>query len=135
MSYAFKLNHSDSHIQARDLPDGEKLQALPVALRQLHDTLRMIAYRAESAMALFRSDASLHADPAAGTLTVRLLHLATRAQDKALSPFLLEELNRTRTVFPGTQLRLDYEMLPSDRPGRTVALPRPTAPTPLVVPP
>ena len=144
---------ADSHIQARDLPEGEKLQALPAALRQLHDTLRMIAYRAESAMALavapemdspdtarsllkalFRSDASLRPDPAAGTLTVRLLHLATRAQDKALTP-LLEELNRTRTVFPGTQLRLVYEMLPSDRPGRTVALPHPKAPTPRIVPP
>ena len=63
----------------------------------------MIAYRAESAMALavapemdspdtarsllkalFRSDASLRPDPAAGPLTVRPLHLATRAQDKAL---------------------------------------------------
>ena len=153
LSYAFNLNHSDSHIQARDLPDGEKLQALPAALRQLHDTLRMIAYRAESAMALavapeldspdtarnllkalFRSDASLRPDPAAGTLTVRLLHLATRAQDQALAP-LIEELNRTRTVFPGTQPRLVYEMQPSDRPGRTVALPRPTAPTSLRAPP
>ena len=65
---------------------------------------------------------------------MRLLHLATRAQDKALAP-LLEELNRTRTVFPGTQLRLVYEMLPSDRPDRTVALPHPNAPTPRVVPP
>ena len=144
---------ADTHIQARDLPDGEKLQALPAALRQLHDTLRMIAYRAESAMALavapemdspdtarsllkalFRSDASLRPDPAAGTLRVRLLHLATRAQDNALAP-LIEELNRTRTVFPGTQLRLVYEMQPSDRPGRTVALPRPTAPTSLSAPP
>ena len=144
---------ADTHIQARDLPEGEKLQALPAALRQLHDTLRMIAYRAESAMALavapeldspdtarsllkalFRSDASLRPDPAAGTLTVRLLHLSTRAQDQALAP-LLEELNRTRTVFPGTQLRLVYEMPPSEPSRRTVALPRPTAPTPLVAPP
>ena len=84
--------------------------------------------------ALFRSDASLRPDPVAETLTVRLLHLATRALDKALTP-LLEELNRTSTVYPGTQLRMVYEVLPSDRPGRTVVLPRPTAPTPRVVPP
>ena len=84
--------------------------------------------------ALFRSDASLRPDPAAGTLTVRLLHLATRAQDQALAP-LIEELNRTRTVFPGTQLRLVYEMLPCDRPGRPVVLPRQPPPTPLVASP
>ena len=92
----------------------------------------MIAYRAETAMtvtvapaldnpdtmrsllkSLFRSDASLHPDEAAKTLTVRLLHQATRAQDRALAP-LLHELNATRTVFPGTQLRLRYEMLSDD---------------------
>ena len=62
------------------------------------DTLSMIAYRAETAMAaavaseldnpdtarsplrsLFRGDASLHPDEPAGTLTVRLLHQPTRA--------------------------------------------------------
>ena len=62
--------------------------------------------------ALFRSDASLLPDPQAGTLTVRLLHQASRAQDAALDP-LLEELNQTRTVFPGTQLRLVYELPPT----------------------
>ena len=68
---------------------------------------------------------------AAGTLTVRR---ATRAQDKALVP-LLEKLNRMRTVFPGTQLRLVFEMLPSDRPGRIDDPRRPSAPTPPVAPP
>ena len=29
----------------------------------------------------------MHPDPAAGTLTVRLLHQTTRAQDRALAPF------------------------------------------------
>ena len=59
---------------------------------------------------------------------------ATRAQDKALAP-LLEELNRMRTVFPGTQLRLVFEMLPSARPGRIDDPRRPTTPTPPVAPP
>ena len=47
----------------------------------------------------FRNDASLRQDTAAGRLTVRLLHLATRAQDQALAP-LIEELNRMRTCSP-----------------------------------
>ena len=90
-------------------------------------TLRMLAYRAETAMALvlapqldnpetarsllqahFHSDASLLPDPAAGTVTVRLLHQAGRAQDPALAP-LPEQLNQPSTVFPGTQLQLAYE--------------------------
>ncbi|MDE0627020.1 MAG: hypothetical protein OXH99_11530, partial [Bryobacterales bacterium] len=52
-------------------------------------------------------------DPSAGTLTVRLLHQARRGHDLALAP-LLEELNRTRTLYPGTSLRLVYEILPDD---------------------
>ena len=127
---------TDEHVQAGDLSEAQRLQALSAPLRRLMDTLRMIAYRAETAMtaavapaldnpdtvrsllkSLFRSDASLHPDEAARTLTVRLLHQATRAQDRALAP-LLDELNATRTVFPGTQLRLRYEML-SDNPSPT----------------
>ena len=72
--------------------------------------------------ALFRSDANLVPDIRAGTLTVQLLHLASRSQDAALGP-LLRELNQTRTAFPGTSLRLVYELLPDDHP--TSAAPRP----------
>ena len=49
--------------------------------------------------ALFRSDATLLPDSAAGTLTVRLLHQASRGQDAALAA-LLKELNETATLFP-----------------------------------
>ena len=129
---------ADMHVRAGDLPEAEKLQALPAPLRQLMQMLRMLAYRAETCMAaalapqldnpetvrsllkaLFRSEASLLPDPAAGTLTVRLAHQASRAQDAALAP-LLAELNHTRTVFPGTELRLIYE-LPSSDSGQRLA--------------
>ena len=116
--------HADEHVPAGELSPEERLMALPVPLRNLLDSLRMIAYRAETAMAvavapelgkpenarallqaLFRSDANLVPDIRAGTLTVQLLHLASRSQDAALAP-LLRELNQTRTEFPGTSLRL-----------------------------
>ena len=90
---------ADQHMRAGELSDEAKLQALPAPLRQLLPTLRMLAYRAETVMAaalapapdnpktvrsllkaLFRSEASLLPDPAAGTLTVRLLHQASRTQ-------------------------------------------------------
>ncbi len=41
------------------------------------------------------------------------MHQASRGRDIALAP-LLKELNQTRTVYPGTNLRLVYEILPTD---------------------
>ena len=139
---------TDQHILAGELSPEARLQALPQPLRLLLDTLRMLAYRAETAMttavapaldnpdtarsllkSLFQADASLHPDESAGTLTVRLLHQPTRAQDRALAP-LLDELNRTRTVFPGTHLRLVYRMLSDDLPCSASSQPTPANPKP-----
>lgn len=63
--------------------------------------------------AMLSSEASIVPDPSTETLTVRLLHQARRGHDLALAP-LLEEFNRTRTLYPGTNLRLVYEILPHD---------------------
>ena len=121
---------ADQYVRAGQRSESEKPQASPRPLRLLLDTLCMIAYRAETATAaapeldnpdtarsllksLFRGDASLHIDGAAGTLTVRLLHQPTRAQDLALAP-LLDELNRTSTVIPGAQLQLVDKRLSED---------------------
>ena len=139
---------TDQHILAGELSPEARLQALPQPLRLLLDTLRMLAYRAETAMttavapaldnpdtarsllkSLLQADASLHPDESAGTLTVRLLHQPTRAQDRALAP-LLDELNRTRTVFPGTHLRLVYRMLSDDLPCSASSQPTPANPKP-----
>ncbi len=120
----------DHHVRVGDLPADERPQTLGRPLRELCDTLRMLVYRAETRLAavlapqlsrpetarlqikaLLRSAASLLPDPVAGTLTVRLLHQPTRAQDRALAP-LLDALNQTRTLYPGTTLRLVYELPP-----------------------
>ncbi len=119
---------ADQHGRTGERTEEQGLQALPEPLPGLMDVLRMIDYRAGTAMAvtpeldnpdtarsllkaLFRTDASLLPDPAAGTLTVRLLHQSTSAHDAALAS-LQDDLNRTHTVFPGTSLRLVYEILP-----------------------
>lgn len=78
---------------------------------------------------LFRGNAGLHPDDRAGTLTVRLLHQPTRAQDLALAP-LLNELNRMRAVFPGFSLRLVYKTLADDESCPTPSPPRPLDTTP-----
>ena len=75
---------------------------------------RALGQRSESARsalkALFSTDASLAPDPARGTLTVQFLRLADPAHDRALEP-LFKQLNATRTIYPGTQLRLLYDWL------------------------
>ena len=125
---------TDSHILAGELPPEIRLAALPAARRCLLDTLRLICYRAETltatllaphlgkpaevralVKALFLSDATLRPDPAAGTLTVQLLHMATQAQDDAVAA-LCRQLNRSATLYPGTSLRLVYEILPPPSP-------------------
>ncbi len=117
-----------THVRAGDLSEQDKLDALPVAGRLFMDVVRMIAYRAETRMmapvigaqgkkpnarrllrALLTSDANLIPNPGAGILRIQFLGLGSDACDRMLAP-LIEELNATATIYPGTELRLVYEM-------------------------
>jgi len=112
------------HIAFDELPEEAQFRQLSTQSKHLVDTLKMIAYRAETAMAnslrehlkrpdearrllcsLYTTEADLLPDPDAGTLTVRLHHAANAATDQALEK-LCEELTATETVFPRTNLRL-----------------------------
>ena len=120
--------HTLTHVRAGDLPEQDKLDALPVGGRLFLDLVRMIAYRAETRMmapiittqgkkpnarrllrALLTSDANIIPVPAKGILRIQLLGLGSDACDRMLAP-LVEELNATRTIYPGTDLRLVYEL-------------------------
>lgn len=100
--------------------------------RNLLDALRIIVYRAETRPAaalasglsrpetgrtlvgaMLSSYAGVVPDPSTETLTVRLLHRARRGYDFALAP-LLEELDRTRTLYRATRLRLAHGILSKD---------------------
>jgi len=117
------------HMRLADLPEKERFVPLAPARKQFLDTIKMIAYRAETAMAgilrkttsrteetrallreIFSAEADLIPDEAAGTLTVRLHHLANRSSDEA-ARHLAEDLNETETLYPGTNLRLVYKMV------------------------
>ena len=119
---------SSTHVRAGDLPEQDKLDALPVGGRLFLDVVRMIAYRAETRMmvpvittqgkkpnarrllrALLTSDANIIPQPAKRILRIQLLGLGSDACDRMLAP-LVEELNATRTIYPGTDLRLVYEL-------------------------
>ena len=95
----------------------------------------MIAYRAETATAhllaesmsrpcdarslardIYRTEADLIPDRQSHTLTVRLHHMTNPAADKVVAS-ICEELNQTVTTFPGTDLALRYELVPTRNPG------------------
>ena len=116
-----------THVRAGELPEQDKLDALPVGGRLFMDVVRMIAYRAETRMmapvltaqgkkpnarrllrALLTSDANIIPQPDEGILRIQLLGLGSDSCERMLAP-LIEELNATCTIYPGTELRLVYE--------------------------
>ena len=120
------------HITFGELPEEERFKQLSTQSKQLIDTIKMVAYRAETAMvqiaretmrraddarslmsALYRTEADLVPDEKAGTLTVRVHHQANRCHDEIIR-HLCHELNQTETIFPGTSLRLVYEMVSNE---------------------
>jgi predicted nucleic acid-binding Zn-ribbon protein len=117
------------HISIAELPEEQRFKRLSTQSKHLIDTIKMVAYRAETAMAqmarekmrreddarsllraLYSTEADLLPDENAGTLKVRVHHQANRCADEVIRHFC-DELNQTETVFPGTQLRLVYELV------------------------
>jgi len=114
------------HVLLKDLPAAERFPQLAVARKHLVDTIKLVAYRAETALValarekltrpddaralvrqLFSSTADLAPDLAQKILTVRLHRLSTATHDAALA-HLCDELTATETTFPGTDLRLVF---------------------------
>lgn len=116
------------HIDVGDLPEDEKFKQLSTQSKHLIDTIKMTAYRAETAMAnslrscmshpdevrtllsaLYQTEADLLPDLEKQTLTVRLHHLANVMSDKVIEK-LCTELNATETRFPRTNLILIFKV-------------------------
>ena len=117
------------HITIGELPEAERFERLSTQSKHLIDTIKMVAYRAETAMAqvareqmsreddarsllrgLYSTEVDLLPDENAGTLTVRVHHQANRCADEVIR-HLCTELNQTETIFPGTKLRLVYQLV------------------------
>ena len=116
------------HIEIKDLPDKDRFQRLRSEKKHFIDTIKLIAYRAETALAqlarekikrlddarslirqLFRTEVDLIPDQPNKALTVRLHPMTTQAHDEILR-HICAELTATETVFPGTDLRLIYQI-------------------------
>ena len=127
--HGFQRRKETPHrIAVMALPEEEQFTRLRTERKHFLDTIKMIAYRAESSLAsvlrenlarpddarsllrqIFQNEADLFPDLTANTLTVRLHHLHHAAHDQAIQ-HLLDELNATQTVFPGTSLTLVFKL-------------------------
>ncbi len=116
------------HLPLHSLPEEDRFTRLRTERKHFIDTIKMIAYRAESSLAsllrehlsraddarallrqIFQTDADLLPDLETNTLTVRLHHLTQAAHDHAIEQ-LIAELNATQTTFPGTNLTLVFQL-------------------------
>jgi hypothetical protein len=116
------------HIPVKSLPEEDRFTRLRTERKHFVDTIKMIGYRAETSLAsllrehlarsddarvllrqIFRNEVDLVPDSVTNTLTVRLHHLTQAAHDQAIAQ-LCTTLNETQTVFPGTHLKLIFEI-------------------------
>jgi hypothetical protein len=115
------------HLALKDLPEAERFSQLRTTKKHFVDTIKLIAYRAETALValareklsrpddaralvrqIFESAVDLCPNLADKTLTVRLHRLSSAIHDQALE-HLCAELTSTETVYPGTELRLIFQ--------------------------
>ena len=119
------------HITVGELPEEARFNRLSTQSKYLIDAIKMIAYRAETAMAnicrqtmtrpdearsllraIYSTDADMLVDKESKTLTVKLHHLANNMSSLTVHQ-LCQELTATQSVFPGTDLTVVYKMVSS----------------------
>jgi hypothetical protein len=123
-----QLKTMPSHLKWDELPATEKFQRLAPSRKRLVDTVKMIAYRAETAMAsivreelartddarsllrdLFRSEADLLPDVEQHRLHVQVHPMSNPRSNRAIA-HLLDHLNAAELTYPGTSLQLVYSI-------------------------
>ena len=115
-----------THVKAGQL--SKPLQTLPSVDRMIYETVRMIAYRTEVRMmspiilaqgkkrnarkllqALYQAKANIIPEKRNKLLRVQVLGLGSHGLDQSLAG-LFSELNASATIYPGTDLRMFYEL-------------------------
>ena len=123
-----KLKDMDKHIALAELDEDDRFKRLLPGRKRLMDTIRMIAYRAETAMVrlitgpdmdssearqvmqdLFVTEADILPDSINNRLIVRV-HNASRTAINRVLHQLFEKLNQSEMKYPGTDLKLFYEL-------------------------
>lgn len=128
-----KKQKVDRKITFASLPPEEKFSNVINVRKQFMDNIKMIAYRAETAMynliksqlgqhhqdegrkllqQVYSSDADIIPDYSNKTLTVKLHNFNNKKEDRVVQ-HLCEKLNETETEYPGTDLRIIYKLVSS----------------------
>jgi transposase len=124
-----KLKEEPKHITWQELDEKDKFFRLLPGRKRLMDTVRMISYRAETAMAgllkgptvdtaaarrllqdLYVTEADILPQPEENLLHVRV-HNASRPAANAALAQLFNELNAAEVYYPGTDMRMTYELV------------------------
>lgn len=117
------------HVAMKDLPPADRFTKLRTASKHFVDTIKMIAYRAETALLgiarqklqrrddarswirqVLQNSANLIPNPAEKTLTVQMHPLTSAVHNEALKELCIQ-LTATETIYPKTELRLVFEFL------------------------
>lgn len=126
-----KRGGTDKHITISELPESEKYSSLSTEKKHILDTIKMIAYRAETAMAtmiepeiskrketrallqqIFATEIDLEPNEKNNVLNVILHSLANERANKIVVD-LCSFLNETETLFPGTNMKIIYKLVSS----------------------
>jgi len=127
-----KRKEIPKRITISQLEPEDRFTKLAEDKKHMMDTVKMIAYRAETSMAeilrpamsreddarsllqkIFTTEADIVPDEKEGTLTVALHNLATDSADKAVHE-LCKVLNDSETVYPGSNLKFVYKLVSTD---------------------
>ena len=126
-----KRKATPKHIEIKDLPPEQRIAQLSSGRKHFIDTIKLIAYRAETALVQIARETMSRADdarsfirglmkttvnlrPDAGKKELRIeLHGQANPIHDTLVATLCEELNATEIHYPGTQLLVKYVPLRS----------------------
>jgi len=118
----------DKHIYFEDLPEKDKFEKLKPNAKMFIDTIKLLAYRAETAMTslikeflnrnddarpiirdILTSEADLIPMKKERKLVVQIHRMASPKIDRAVEQFM-EELNKAEILYPGTEIKLVYKL-------------------------
>jgi hypothetical protein len=126
-----KKKNTNKKILFKDMDENQKFRTSVNERKFFLDTIKIIAYRAETALCniirnqmaspeqarslmrkLYTADADIEPDEMKQCLTVKIHRTNHWADDKILE-YLCEQINDTETVFPATKLTCLFKLVPS----------------------
>jgi hypothetical protein len=120
---------TDKYIKASELTEADQFNQLDTTVKKLTDTVKMIAYRAETEIAkfikkhiarqddtrhllqaLFQTEADLIPNHKNNTLTVKIHPLASNNINDIIDK-LCQHLNQSAVIYPDTNYQINYELV------------------------